>query len=603
MKNLFKKTCKKTFNSIFKKIMDLKKRYDVAICKNFETMLASYFDFSQAEIKKITSINSCNSNRKIYDCFIFDSEFELLDLRLNEYYEIVDKFVIVEFSKTHTGFVKNGSNFNKYKPIWEKFSDKIIYKYVDIEEVPNISNKRVNNIENFNRNYIDIVLADYAVNGDIILVSDLDEFWNINVLETAINTNGICFFLQSLFYHYVNNRKNQLWVGSVKYNYGDFLPQEARNMSIKINSRIFEKTMTEIISYANDTCESYFRLICDGGNHYSWLSSIESILQKKDNIYESKDIKGNFTNIIEIKERIENGTDILNRKGWQFKSVILTRDSLASAPKKIDYFISKYPQYFKQIVTTPITKSVELIGLIFASVELLKIMYNEMLKVKNENLDWDIGIKIIANDACDEVLQYLKNSDIPYEIFNNKNPKEYYINRTYRAYNHAAFESKYENIIFIQSDMVFTKNWFKNLVKHHNGLNIPVSRLIEYGNMNTCSWNLISNCGNVFDSPLNFEKLYQLENCISKDGVRYTGLYMPCIFMKKRFVEAGGFPSGNVDIKGRVTTKNKKIYKTGDKWFFENVLRDKYGMNHITVLDSICYHLQEGEKRHNDEKF
>lgn len=70
---------------------------------------------------------------------------------------------------------------------------------------------------------------------------------------------------------------------------------------------------------------------------------------------------------------------------------------------------------------------------------------------------------------------------------------------------------------------------------------------------------------------------------------------MPVIFEKHRFIESGGYSNGNVNIRGNIMKNNKQIYKTGDRWFFENVLFEKFGMNHITVCDSICYHIQEGE--------
>lgn len=38
---------------------------------------------------------------KIYDCFTFFNEFELLELRLETLYDAVDYFVIVEANKTH----------------------------------------------------------------------------------------------------------------------------------------------------------------------------------------------------------------------------------------------------------------------------------------------------------------------------------------------------------------------------------------------------------------------------------------------------------------------------------------------------------------------
>ena len=46
---------------------------------------------------------------KIYDCFMYYDEDELLDLRLNILDEYVDKFIITESKFTHSGKVKNNN--------------------------------------------------------------------------------------------------------------------------------------------------------------------------------------------------------------------------------------------------------------------------------------------------------------------------------------------------------------------------------------------------------------------------------------------------------------------------------------------------------------
>ena len=46
-------------------------------------------------------------NMKIFDCFKFFNELELLELRFMELYDTVDYFVLVEANKTHTGKPKN----------------------------------------------------------------------------------------------------------------------------------------------------------------------------------------------------------------------------------------------------------------------------------------------------------------------------------------------------------------------------------------------------------------------------------------------------------------------------------------------------------------
>ena len=71
---------------------------------------------------------------KVYDCFTFFNELELLDLRLKELNSYVDYFVLVEDTLTHTGKPKE-LIFEKNKDKYSDYLDKIIY--VKINDLPN----------------------------------------------------------------------------------------------------------------------------------------------------------------------------------------------------------------------------------------------------------------------------------------------------------------------------------------------------------------------------------------------------------------------------------------------------------------------------------
>ena len=62
---------------------------------------------------------------KIIDCFIYNNEDLILDLRLNSLDKYVDSFVIVEAKFSHTGIEKNKYNFDLKK--FKKFKNKIQY--------------------------------------------------------------------------------------------------------------------------------------------------------------------------------------------------------------------------------------------------------------------------------------------------------------------------------------------------------------------------------------------------------------------------------------------------------------------------------------------
>ncbi len=236
--------------------------------------------------------------------------------------------------------------------------------------------------------------------------------------------------------------------------------------------------------------------------------------------------------------------------------------------------------------------NLEIISLIYKSVDYLELIYNELKSDKCKVDGWDISLRIVANDATPRIIEKLKTLDIPYTIYNDPKPNDYYLNRVYRCWNHAGETSNADNICFVNSDMIFSSGWLSNLLKHHNGINIPCSRLIESGKMLSGAHGVSYNCGRG-PKEIDYKLWGDIVNEIKEDKLMAGGLYMPCVFSTKRFVESGMYPEGNIYTDG-VGTLNGFI-QSGDNWFFKK-LENEYNMKHITVFDSLVYHIQEGEK-------
>ena len=117
---------------------------------------------------------------KIYDCFTFFNELELLELRLETYYDIVDRFVIVEADKTHANipkpfnFLENIERYEKYLPKIHYVMDNSVVPYGGVGDW---------SIENNQRNSIMKGLDD-AEPDDLIMISDLDEFPDPVTIQT-----------------------------------------------------------------------------------------------------------------------------------------------------------------------------------------------------------------------------------------------------------------------------------------------------------------------------------------------------------------------------------------------------------------------------------
>ena len=241
-------------------------------------------------------------------------------------------------------------------------------------------------------------------------------------------------------------------------------------------------------------------------------------------------------------------------------------------------------------------KSLEIITLIYKSTDYLDLIVSEFKKDYCKVDGWDIKYKIIANDPTTNVINHLPSTGIDYVIYNDHKPNDYYLNRVYRAWNYGGFNSSCDNFCFVNSDMVFSENWLSNLLKHHNGKNIPCSRLVESGKLGTAygRHGTIHNFG-TNPKKIDYIEWYNKANSISEDRVEMSGLLMPSLFSTSFFKETGGFPEGNIYSDGEAGSMVGHVISPGDVYYF-NKLETEYGMKHITVFDSLVYHIQEGEK-------
>lgn len=113
-----------------------------------------------------------------YDCFPFFNELDILEIRLNTLDKHVDKFVLVEASKTQS-LLDKPYFFEENKARYSKFLNKIIH--VKVSDNPDLPGWVM---ENHQRNCITRGLVD--CNGeDTILISDVDEIPNLNDIDMS----------------------------------------------------------------------------------------------------------------------------------------------------------------------------------------------------------------------------------------------------------------------------------------------------------------------------------------------------------------------------------------------------------------------------------
>lgn len=200
---------------------------------------------------------------------------------------------------------------------------------------------------------------------------------------------------------------------------------------------------------------------------------------------------------------------------------------------------------------------------------------------------------IVANDATPEVLDYLREHEINHLEYRDPKPDDYYINRVYRAWNFGVENAKTDVVVLINSDMLLSEGWLDNLLRELKEDTIPVSRLVESGKMpsgrHALSVNLGRHCNDIDYGE--WEELARILTDLTVNKVEEGGLYMPCAFFKKDFLAVGGYCEGNVYDAG-VGRVDSRFKMSGDAYTFHIKMQNK---KHITVMDSLVYHIQTGE--------
>lgn len=135
---------------------------------------------------------------KIYDCFTFFNELDLLELRLEELYDHVDCFVLVESDHTFTNIPKP-YYFEENRQRYSKFLDKI--QHVKIKSQLN-SDPWQN--EYHQRNCMKQGL-DTAADHDVVFVSDVDEIPRPQIIKAVRQSNQDISALYTPFFYFKLN--------------------------------------------------------------------------------------------------------------------------------------------------------------------------------------------------------------------------------------------------------------------------------------------------------------------------------------------------------------------------------------------------------------
>jgi hypothetical protein len=253
----------------------------------------------------------------IYDCFIFFNELDLLEIRLNVLDPVVDRFVLVEATRTHQGDPKPlhyAANRERYR----KFNDRIIHVVVD-DYPPNPTGDPWV-LERHQRRAIHRGLK-AARPDDAIVVSDLDELPNPDRLRPAAATPGVKIFHQQLHYYFLDNVLEGDpfdWVGarSVLARHRHVRDvQELRELALTM----FSPSLPGLRGPYDQIRRRYLSLrhrvsyVPDGGWQFSYLGGTDAIAAKLRAFTHKEYNTPEFTDQARLQELVSRGEDIFGR--------------------------------------------------------------------------------------------------------------------------------------------------------------------------------------------------------------------------------------------------------------------------------------------------
>jgi beta-1,4-mannosyl-glycoprotein beta-1,4-N-acetylglucosaminyltransferase len=303
---------------------------------------------------------------KIYDCFTFFNELDLLEIRLSELEEHVDYFVLVEARKTHAGnskklyYEENKERFKKWEPkIIHIIADLPRFNFIDKmiikKQIKNPSNLLSNlsmsyglgrmKMDHLQRKNIKKGIKN-ANSGDVIIVSDLDEIPNPKEIISAINLakkGKVVGFNQKMYYYFLNGYSGKSSIGTKLCSYKTLKnkfngnPQKLRIPPFfgRLKNKILRK------NYGGNNWHGGNEIIKDGGWHFTFLGGEKGVKTKIKN-YPHMDFFSTKKDLRKekIKEDIKEGK-FMNKKLNYLEIDNTFPESIIKNKKKYSHLIKK----------------------------------------------------------------------------------------------------------------------------------------------------------------------------------------------------------------------------------------------------------------------
>lgn len=245
---------------------------------------------------------------KVYDCFLYSYNPDVLEIRLNVLNDVVDRFVIVESPYNWHGMFK-GLTFAQPENLkrFEKFLHKI--EYISVFDMPKYEHLPLDGeedaalrLETFNRNAISRGLKD-ATDEDTVIISDFDEIPNPEIIQNIKNSNSKS--LVALTMLNFSFKLNSLILGAGRWWTNSVVVPGScvKNHSISdIRWGIRDAVVANKTSFANSEID----LVHYAGWHFTWIGDKKFINEKLDgyrhNQFRSKEGRESLVEELRLRE-------------------------------------------------------------------------------------------------------------------------------------------------------------------------------------------------------------------------------------------------------------------------------------------------------------
>lgn len=235
------------------------------------------------QVKKFQKKWTPKVKPRVFDCFTFFNEVQMLQMRLAELKDVVDTFVLAEAAQTFTGKAK-GLVFHENR--WAFPSN-----------VHAVAADQLNGSDAWQReaSQRQLLLKGLqeagAKSDDIILLSDVDEIPDVSVVPRLMDIEHPVSLVQHLFYYNFTCRCCDLWTKAKALRYRDFV----------LAASVDAIRMTP------------YALLDQGGWHLSYFLDPKKIMEKVSAFSHQEFNTPEYMNAERIQRAIQGGSDLFGR--------------------------------------------------------------------------------------------------------------------------------------------------------------------------------------------------------------------------------------------------------------------------------------------------